>query len=159
MQTKFIVRLVFGLAVLILGNGCATKALWDSNDLEAWNQPAENPNLRLFQANPPADTLVVYDEYSERHDASHTRAYWLNENQKLIAGNHAPHFVSTNSEFYLKAVPVLAKSPAEVDLVAAPYAVVATNGRSFTLFSDTANGNSHDLPFYNDGKGKVEKFV
>jgi hypothetical protein len=34
------------LLALLCGSGCVTKHLWESNDLEAWNQPAANPNLR-----------------------------------------------------------------------------------------------------------------
>jgi hypothetical protein len=49
MQTKHIVQFVFGLAVLILGNGCMTKQLWESSELEDWNQPAANSNLRVYQ--------------------------------------------------------------------------------------------------------------
>jgi hypothetical protein len=159
MQTKYIVRLVFGLAVLILGNGCVTKHLWESSELEDWNQPAANSNLRVYQAEPKKDVLVIYDEYCERSDATRTRAYWLNENQKLISDRAMPHFVSTNSASGLTAVPVLLATTDQTQLPPLPYAIVETNGSSFTIHADGGTLGSHDLPVYNDRKGKVEKFV
>jgi hypothetical protein len=144
---------------LVLGNGCVTKHLWESGDLEAWNQPAANPNLHIFQATPGNDLLVVYDEYGERRDAARTRAYWLNENQKLTDQHRMPHFVSTNSISCLTAVPVLLAATNQTQMPTPPYAMVETNGQSFTLYSDSGTASQHDLPVYNDGKGKVEKFV
>ena len=40
-----------------------------------------------------------------------------------------------------------------------PFMITATNGQSFTLYSEGGISATHSLPFYNDGKGKVEKFV
>lgn len=159
MRVQSIIPFVFGLCLLTLGNGCATKALWESGDLEAWKQPATNPNLRLFAAKQPNNILVVYDEYSERSDASHTRAYWLNQNQKLIADRRAPHFVDPRSAAGCAAIPVLFISTNEINLPTPPYALLATNSQSFTLHLSPDAVESHDLPFYNDQKGKVEKFA
>ena len=62
MRIQRIIPFAFGLCLLTLGNGCATKALWESDYLEAWKQPDTNPNLRrLFRAKHPNDILVVYD--------------------------------------------------------------------------------------------------
>ena len=144
---------------LLVGNGCVTKHLWETNDLEAWNQPAANPNLHLFQAKSENDLLVVYDEYGERRDAIHTHAYWLNENQRLIEQRSMPHFVSTNSISRLTAVPVLLATTDQALLPTPPYAIVETNGQAFTLYSVGGSVSPHDLPVYNDGKGKIEKFV
>jgi hypothetical protein len=144
------------LLLLMLGSGC-TVALWQNPNLEAWNTPANDPHLHLFQAQPHGDILVVYDEYAERSGTAHTRAYWLNENEKLIENRRAPHFVHTNSVFCLPAVPVF-PSPPDRTPVPATYAMADISGQSFTLYSDNDPPASHDLPHYNDGKGKVEKF-
>jgi hypothetical protein len=157
MRIQSIIPFVFGLCLLTLGNGCATKALWENSNLEAWKEPATNPNLRLFAAKQPNDILIVYDEYSERSDATHTRAYWLNQNQKLIDERHAPHFVDPNSAVGCTAIPVLFVSTNGMNLPTPPYALLATNRQSFTLHLSDATAESHDLPFYNDQKGKVEK--
>jgi hypothetical protein len=158
MKTLRVILFAFGLCLLPLGNGCATKALWQNNNLEAWKEPAGNSNLHLFAAKQSADILVVYDEYSERSDATRTRAYWLNENRKLINDRRSPHFTSTNVSVGCTAVPVIPTGTHQINL-SPPYAVVATNGQSFTLYLDGDTIESHDLPFYNDQKGKVEKFA
>ncbi|HXT12939.1 MAG TPA: hypothetical protein VN873_15360 [Candidatus Angelobacter sp.] len=153
---KKLIGSILPLLLLTLGSGC-TIALWKNPGLEAWNQPANDPHLRLFAAKPPGDILVVYNEYAERSDTTHARAYWLNQNENLIENRHAPHFVSTNSMFCLAAVPVFASPPNEKP-APSTYAVVDATRQSFTLYSDTTDPAPHDLPHYNDGKGKVEKF-
>jgi hypothetical protein len=156
MRAQPIALFVFGLFLLTLGNGCVTHELWKNDNLEAWNQPATNPNLRLFTTSQKDDLLVVYDEYSERNDKTHPRAYWLKENQNIIDQRKFPHFISTNT-FGFAAVPVFSTGTDPINLPL--YAVVATNGQSFTLHLDNGSTESHDLPFYNDQKGKVEKFA
>jgi len=158
MRIQRIIPLVFGLCLLTLGNGCATKALWETDGLEAWKQPTSDPGLRLFAAKQSDDILVVYDEYSERNDSLHRRAYWLNKNQKTIDDRRAPHFVDLNASAGCAAVPVVLASTNQITLPP-PYAVVATNGQSFTLHLGNGLSESHDLPCYNDHKGKVEKLA
>ena len=76
-KTRCVARFLL-LLPLIFGSGCATQALWDNENLEAVKEPADKPNLRLFDAKRHDDLLVVYDEYSERSNGVRTRAYWLN---------------------------------------------------------------------------------
>ena len=158
MKLQPIIPLVFGLCLLTLGNGCVTKALWEGNGLEAWKQPDANPDLRLFAAKQPADILVIYNEYNERSGATRTRAYWLTQNDKIIRDGHGPHFVDPNSAAGCAAIPVFLATTNDVNL-SPPYALLATNGLSFTLHSPTGSAASYELPYYNDGKGKYEKFV
>ncbi|HEY2082310.1 MAG TPA: hypothetical protein VGI88_05955 [Verrucomicrobiae bacterium] len=159
MKTKHIVQFAFGLLLIALTNGCVTKGLWENGNLEAWNQPAANPNLRLFEAKPSGDLLVVYDEYAERHDVTRTRAFWLNENEKLLAERHMPHFSGTNSTAGFASVPVFLTGTNQSSFPPPPYAIVDMTGRSFTLYLNDGATVSYDLPYYNDGQGKVEKFV
>lgn len=159
MKVKHIVQFAFGLLLITLTNGCVTKGLWENGNLEAWNQPAANPNLHLFAAKPPGDLLVVYDEYSERRDVTRTRAFWFNENEKLLTERHMPHFSHTNSAAGLASVPVLLTSTNQSKSPPLPYAIVDMTERSFTLYLNNGDTASYDLPYYNDGKGKVEKFV
>jgi hypothetical protein len=159
MMAKHIVRFVCGLFLIALMNGCVTKGLWENGNLEAWNQPAANPNLRLFEAKPTGNLLVVYDEYSERRNSIHTRAFWLNENQKPLAEHYMPHFVSASSTPGLISIPVFFAHTNQSCLPPPPYAIVATNGQSLIFHLRDGLVSSYDLPFYNDGKGKVEKFI
>jgi hypothetical protein len=157
MKFRSIARILFFLLHLTFGSGCATKALWDNGGLEAWREPASPVNLHLFVARRKNDLLVVYDEYSERSDGIHTRAYWLNENQARMDQRHAPHFASTNLMHNLPSVPVFYSTPGETNWTLPLYAVVETKKQSFTLYSNNGKIGLHDLPIYNDGKGRVEK--
>jgi hypothetical protein len=157
MNIKCILRLL-PLLLLTLGSGCATRALWNNENLEAVKEPANSINLHLFDAKQKNDLLVVYDEYSERSDKICTRAYWLNENESRVNQRRAPHFTSTSLTGNLPSVPVFYEpASSETNLTQALYAVVATNEQSFTLFSGKHEIGSHDLPFYNDGAGRIEK--
>jgi hypothetical protein len=128
--------------------------------LEACNEPADNLNLRLFEAKPQTNLLVIYDESSERNEAVHTRAYWLNENQTLLDQRLCPHFTRTRSGRNLPAVPVYYDPiPAGTALPLGLCAVVTTNRQSFTLCSNNCAIGRHDLPVYNDGKGRIEKIA
>jgi hypothetical protein len=158
-KVKYIIKFL-PLLLLTLGSGCATQALWNNGNLEAVKEPASNINLRLFDAKRQNDLLVVYDEYSERNYGIHTRAYWLNENEMRVNQRRAPHFTNTNLMQNLPSVPVFyASAPSETNLTQGRYAIVATNQQSFTLYSGNREISSYDLPFYNDGKGRVEKIA
>lgn len=144
---------------MIFGNGCATQALWDNANLEAAKEPAGNVNLRLFAAKRPDNVLVVYDEYSERSDATRTRAYWLNENQARVAQRRAPHFTNSKAMRQLSPVPVFKSAPGETNPVGTHFAIIETNRQSFILHGGDGRISRHDLPTYNDGNGRVEKIA
>jgi hypothetical protein len=159
MRIQSLLPFVFGLLLLPLANGCATKALWENDNLEAWNEPAPAPNIRIFASATRGDMLVVYDEYSERNSSTHTRAYWLNENEKLLEQRRTPRFISTNSIFSLTPIPVLLITTNPVDFPSPPYAKVEFDQKSFTLFLRHGQAGPYNLPIYNDGKGKLEKLA
>jgi hypothetical protein len=159
MKSRCLARILFLLLPLIFGSGCATQALWDNENLEAVKEPADKPNLRLFDAKRHDDLLVVYDEYSERSNGIRTRAYWLNQNQTRVDQRRAPHFASPGLMQKLSPVPVFYATPGETNWTFAFYAVVETNRQSFTLYCNNGNISRHDLPTYNDGKGRVEKIA
>jgi hypothetical protein len=157
MKLQRIIQFFCGLLLLALGNGCVTKALWQNDNLEAWNEPASEPNVQLFDGKPKRDLLVVYDEYGERRGTIQTRAYWLNENQYLVVQHRTPHFVSTNSISGLTAVPIILASTNQNNLPSACYASLEANHQSFTLYLHDGQVGSHELPLYKDGKGKAAK--
>lgn len=147
------------LLLLSSGGGCATQALWENGNLEAVKEPASNLNLRLFAAKRQNDLLVVYDEYSERQDGIHTRAYWLKENQTRVDQRRSPHFASPRLMCNLSPVPVFYSATGETNWTLGNYAIVATNRQSFALHASDGTTSGHDLPTYNDGKGRVEKIA
>src|SRR5579864_5624919 len=138
------------LLALALGSGCATTALWQSTNLEDWNEPADDAHLQLFQTADQKNFLVLYDEYSERYDSIHTRAYLLDRNQQRIKERRAPYFTGTNLVHGLKAVPVFSSS--FVPSADSPSLFAVEGHECFTLY-ENANTNAYDLPVYNDGRG------
>lgn len=142
------------LPLLCMGSGCVTSALWDRTTLDCWNQPADDPHLRLFETSNKNDFVVMYDEYSERNDSVHTRAYLLNQNQRRVVHRRAPVFTSTNLFHGLTIVPVFYSPLSSSVSSPCPFAVEDKGG--FALH-ENASTNVYDLPVYNDGRGKVEK--
>jgi hypothetical protein len=152
-------RLLLSLLPALAGGGCATHALWTTSGLEDFNTPAENANLRLFADASCEDFVVVYDEYSERHDKTRTRAYLLRKNQTRIQQQRSPLCAKTKSFAALKPVPVFLTTNA-ISAASPPfYAVLSTNCQSFTLCSNGNVTGPYVLPVYNDGKGEVERIA
>ena len=147
------------LLLPLLSGGCATNALWNKTQLDAWNEPAANPGLHLFDASRQKDFLVVYDEYSERHNSTRTRAYFLSQSQKRVEQGRKPHFVSAHLSRELPPIPVWQTS-SQSDKIFPPaiYAIISTNKQSFTIYSNNQRAN-HDLPVYNDGWGQTDRIA
>jgi hypothetical protein len=115
--------LIIALLFPLLAGGCATRALWNNNRLDAANEPASNASVRLFDASQQKDFLVVYDEYSERHDSIRPRAYFLNQNQSRVEQRLEPHFVSIVLTRGLPPMPVFqTSSPSAANFSPARYA-------------------------------------
>ena len=142
----------------LLAGGCATHALWTKTELDAWNQPAVNGTVQLFDAGQQKDLLVVYDEYSERHDAVRSRAYFLNQNDPRVAQGRKPRFTTVPAETNLPPLPVLFMAPLSTNSPETVYAVLATNRQSFTLYAGGRRTN-HNLPVYNDGRGQTYRIA
>ena len=151
--------LILALLLPLLTGGCATHALWTEAQLDDWNEPATDSKLQLFDASRQKDFLVVYDEYSERHDSTRTRAYFLNQNEKRVEQGRKPHFVGAQISGELAPVPVLQTLPlASINSPPPIYAIVSTNRQSFTIYRDEQRTN-HDLPVYNDGRGRTDRIA
>ena len=138
----------------VLAGGCVTHKLWSEKTMDEWNEPAPNPNLRLFHDAGQKDFLVVYDEFANRRSITNTQAFFLYQNQKPLDGHSRPHFVSTNLASRLPPVPVFASVTTNAPEL---FYAVATNGGTFTLFSDRRGSGSYPLPSYNDGIGRLER--
>lgn len=145
------------LLLPLFTGGCVTHQLWTESKLDEWNEPAPNPNLRLFANDQMDDLLVVYDEFSERRSSTHTRAFFLKPNQTSLAQHTRPHFVNSGTAQNLPPVPVLSAMP----LVPPEslYAVAITNSAAFTVFFDEYELGSYELPVYNDRVGRAERIA
>jgi hypothetical protein len=145
--------------LLLLGvtGGCATQQSATNAGSDGWNTPAEKSNLRLFDEKSRGDFLVVYDEYSGLHDSVHTRAYFLNQNERRILQDRAPHFVSTNLATGFPTIPVLNQPPfSRTNQIQKLFAVMAVNEPVFTIYQGDRNLGSYQLPVYQDRKGVYE---
>lgn len=161
MKTRSLFSLMLLTMLLMFASGCATRALWKETNLDAWNEPADESKLQLFDGPQHKDVLVEYQEYSERHDSVHTRSYWLLKNQKRIEQRREPEFVGFPHPHHLKPIPVFTETnaPATSSTAFASYAVVGTNQNSFLLYSSAQNGGPYRLPVYNDGVGQAERIA
>jgi len=160
MKLSRLIRYFLLTLPLIPCGGCATHALWTEVQLDNWNEPADDVHLRVYNGVKQKDLLVVYDEYSERYDSIHPRAYWLYRNQERLSRGLRPSFSRVDLSRRLKGVPIL---PAPLGTTNLPpellYAVSTANSQTFAVFSGNHEMGSHDLPVYNDGKGEVERLA
>ncbi len=147
--------LIIVLWLPLLTGGCVTHKLWTESRLDAWNEPANRPNLRLFRDERQNNFLVVYDEFSERHDATRARAFFLNQNEQPLPGR--PHFVNVKSAGGLLPVPVGFAVPTNSPELFC--VVTETNRGSFTIFSVGRQAGAYQLPVYDDGWGRVERIA
>lgn len=144
------------LALALACSGCATHALWtETSQLNAGNSPADLPKLQLFEARRQNDLLVVYNEYSERHDRIRRRAYFLNRNQLRIEQRHEPEFVSPRHSRGLSEVPVFfgTNPPKLKTLPSELYVLAETNSPFFTVYCKGARSERCMLPVYDDHLG------
>jgi hypothetical protein len=145
-------RAALVLLLLLLESGCTTSRLWKRTDLCAFNEPADDPHLRLFDFGKQDDLLVVYNEYSERSDSVRPRAYLLKENQKRIDLNRRPRFVSANLTGGLKPIPTFSFTNAEPSSPDQICFDLSADRKSFSLYS-AGQEISYDLPVYKDRVG------
>ncbi len=138
--------------VALLASGWLTHRLWTESKLDEWNEPATNPNLRLFRADNSDRLLVMYDEFSERREVTQTRAYFLDEHAK----SPRPKFMDVRTASGLASVPFYSSPPTN----SAPslFAVAGTDG-GFTIFLNGKKSGSYSLPVYDDGVGRWEKIA
>jgi hypothetical protein len=145
------------LLLLLLESGC-TYALWTNGNLVAYKEPDQNPDLHLFQSGKKQDFLVVYNEHSERTDAVHARAYWLNRNQNRVKEQKSPVFTRRSQARHLDAVPVFYAIPG-TNAPKGLYAVCDMKQETFTVFSGNHQMGTYDFPIYHDHWGNVEKIA
>ena len=123
---------IWWLLLPLLASGCVTHKLWSESTLDEWNEPAGNPNLRLFRDAKQDDFLVVYEEFSERHLTNQTRAFFLRQNPSSSEPSGHPHFVKFKLSPDLTPLPVLALMPTNPP--SQFYAITTTNGGASPCF-------------------------
>ena len=124
------------------------------------HRPANPPTLQLFYSESARDVLAEYDEASGGAPVVQRRAYWLEPNAMKVVADRKPRFVSVTNPRDLAAVPVT-DNPANppVSSYRGLYAVVATNGQSFTLCLGEKEATVYKLPVYYGGSGQRARQV
>jgi hypothetical protein len=152
------------LAPLVLLSGCATDSALNEGPSVHYNQPAYPSNLKLFHSATSEDVLVQYDEWWHGKQEPHPRAYWLEKNKDAVDRKLKPDFTSLRASRGLVPIPVV--DPSAESIPTPPsgfYAVIETNGASFTLYRKPLDAGpaaayepvgTFQLPFY---MGKSEK--
>ena len=151
--------LILVVCQAILLSGC-TSALWEKERFARYHWPANPPNLRLFYSEPVRDVLAEYDEVSEGTPTVQRRAYWLEPNALAVAAERQPQFVAVTNVQDLVVVPVtenVTRLPPSA--YQGLYAVVATDGLSFSLCPGQKEPTVYGLPVYFTGSGQRVKQV
>jgi hypothetical protein len=151
--------LILVVCQAVLLSGC-TSAFWEKERFARCYWPTNPPNLRLFYSEAARDLLAEYDEASEGTATVQRRAYWIEPNALAIAAGRQPLFVSITNAQDLVAVPVtddLAGPPASA--YRGLYAVVSTNGQSFSLCLGEKEPTDYALPVYYTSSGQRVKQV
>lgn len=143
--------LVLGCCV-VLGSGCATRALWEEGQFTRFREPASRSNLEVFQWS-DSKVLVVYDEEADDGTRQKRRAFWADLNVEPPDNPMRPQFVRTESVNNLRRVPMV-EVPTANDLC-----VVTNNAREFTLFKDGEKVWLYPLPVYDDKSGRVKQIA
>jgi len=144
----------------LLFNGCATPAVWRAGNFARYCEPANPPNLALFQSDSRQDVLVQYSEMREEGSSTQPRAYWLYENADRIKERRKPNFVSEKAEAGLLAIPISTNQPApDASNANGRYAVISTNQYAFTLYSAGQEEGSFELPAYVDSSGRMKQIL
>jgi hypothetical protein len=104
--------------------------------------------------------LAEYDEASQGTTTIQRRSYWLEPNALAIATDRQPRFVSCANAEGLVVVPVtdnLTNPPPSA--YRGLYAIVSTNGQSFSLCLGQKQPTVYALPVYFTGSGRRVKQV
>jgi len=151
--------------------GCATNALWQEGNFASFHEPCYPPNLCLFEAKSRGDVLVEYDEAANNKAGGRRRAYWLFQNVERTEDRCKPRFLPSQIDPGFHSIPLFAAEqagqPPQLASRGSLYAVVATNGFDFELYTIQASsvGEStqrlgcFQLPVYQDGSARTKKLL
>lgn len=159
MKSRKCALLILTVCQVIFLSGC-TGVLWEKERFAHCHWPANPPGLRLSYSESTRDVLAEYDEMSEDTTVIQRRAYWIERNDRKVLADRRPRFVAVTNAQDLAAVP-LADAPTSppASSYRGLYAVVATNGESFTLYLGERAPTFYRLPVYYAGSGQRVKQV
>ena len=134
-----------GLAALLVA-GCFGPAVLKER---TEHRPASDPKVELrLRAGPPADVLVLYDEYAPQTDKTTRRAFWLFANEARLGQGKRPAFVDPGSAADSSPIPILKQRPAEPQAVGSEFYAVSAMPLTFDLQSRGHSVAEFTLPEY-----------
>jgi len=161
MKPKEFLRFVLLAVPAVLLGGCVTPKVWEAGQFARYHEPASPVDVRLFYSDRAKDVLVDYVEIRDNDAKSRRRAFWLEPNASLLRERRRPHFVSLETERGLSPIPLSLPVPTDHRPTSdeALYALVSTDGRTFTLYSASKEIGKYDLPVYRDASGRVKQVL
>jgi hypothetical protein len=151
---KFFANAFVLVICVVLGSGCATKALWEEGQFARFHEPASPPNVELFQKG--ERLLVVYDEETEDGERRKRRAFWADLDSEPPEQPFRPRFVRVNRVERLEGLRLVSigGAPAVTD-----FSAVTNYVQGFTLFKDGKEVWVYRLPVYEDNTGRMKQIA
>src|ERR1043166_5735268 len=152
-----LLRLSFLVALLVSCGGCATGHLWKESRLASFHEPAQNPELEIFEVPPQNDFLAVYTEL-RANDQVRRRAYFLWANKTRTDAARKPQFVQVPNLHSLKKVTIFPPGKNAIATRGQP-AVRMLGPRRFVLQIGEEDVGQFDLPVYKDAVSTTEQVL
>jgi hypothetical protein len=134
--------------MLILLPGCATHYLWKDSQFSEPHAPAVQNHLQLYQVPQNEELLAVYDE-TARSGMSQRRAYFVFQNDALIAASRKPSFLPPSGLPVGTPVPTFESSERNT-ATNLPVFAVKSGSYGFEFYQRGFEARHYDLPRYKD---------
>lgn len=134
--------------MLILLPGCATHYLWNDSQFSEPHAPAVENHLQLYEIPQNYELLAVYDEFAPR-GVSHRRAYFVFQNDDLIAASKKPAFLLPSAIPIGTLVPTFEPSGLNT-ATNLPLFAVKSGSYGFEFYQRGFEARHYDLPRYRD---------
>ena len=132
------------LVAALLGQGCATKALWK----DKYYHSARPTNLQLSAPPEQQMVLVHYDEQYEETRRIQRRAFWLDLNDRYPF-TQRPNFLNGVDQSGLQSIPILPEITATNAMPQTGYAArIVSDHKGFELWRDGVPIAEFMLPGY-----------
>lgn len=155
---KHCIRTIALLLLLTLC-GCTNSALWKNHALSRFHEPGNPSQVAIHQSADARRVLIEYNEICEESEHKERRAYWLALGETSKPNPHRPVFVSCDTAQGLPSVPLIEPQDGAAISCTGLCAVVSTNGREFTIYSDGRDVGHYRLPVYEDSSGRLKRIA
>jgi hypothetical protein len=143
------------LAIVLLGNGCVTRSLWE----ERGYHPAANSKLRLSYSPLKSNILVQYRESRGTSESSRARAYWLFDSHG-VPKEGKPHFVNPKNRKQLIPIPLVTEHQGSNTVSTSSYLAIAdSEQQDFYLWREETLLGHFELPAYSREASTAVKVV